>query len=242
MMIASYFHAFAVLGDDEIKEFGIKSLERILKERRLNGTLFHVEDVSAVLDDYIHLIDALIGGYEATAEQRYLSLADNLMSECFEKFYDKGEGGFFDTESEVLGLRLKRIEDVPHASSNAVAIMLLLKLSLMTGKEDYRSVAEQTLKIFAASASEMSVHAGAYFCALDAWFNMVTLTVEAASDSALARSARLLSGTEYAAIIYGEDNNRVVPCKQRQCYEPHSDPQSLIDFCRKLSSDNSERF
>ena len=113
-------------------------------------------------------------------------------------------------ESEVLGLRLKRIEDVPHASSNAVAIMLLLKLSLMTGKEDYRSVAEQTLKIFAASASEMSVHAGAYFCALDAWFNMVTLTVEAASDSALARSARLLSGGT-AAIIYGEDNTAWFP-------------------------------
>jgi uncharacterized protein YyaL (SSP411 family) len=234
MMIASYFHAFAVLGDNEVKQFGMKSLERILNERRLAGTLFHVEDVPAVLDDYIHLIDALIAGYEATAEQRYLSLADDLMTECLEKFYDRGEGGFFDTEGEVLGLKLKRIEDVPHASSNAVAIMLLLKLSLMTGKENYRSVAEQTLKIFVASASEMSVHAGAYFCALDAWFNMITLSVEATSDSALARSARLLSGKVYTTIIYGEDNNRVVPCKQRQCYEPQRDPNSLIDFCRKL--------
>jgi uncharacterized protein YyaL (SSP411 family) len=133
-----------------------------------------------------------------------------------------------------LGLKLKRIEDVPHASSNAVAILLLLKLSIMTGKENYRSVAEQTLKIFVASASEMSVHAGAYFCALDAWFNMITLTVEAVPDSALARSARLLSGKVYTTIIYGENNNRVVPCKQRQCYEPQSDPDSLSDFCFKL--------
>jgi uncharacterized protein YyaL (SSP411 family) len=234
MMIASYFHAYAVLGDNEIKEFGVKSFERILKERRLNGTLLHTEGVPAVLDDYIHLIDALIAGYEATAEQRYLSLADELMTECLGKFYDRGEGGFFDTESEVLGLKLKRIEDVPHASSNAVAILLLLKLSIMTGKENYRSVAEQTLKIFVASASEMSVHAGAYFCALDAWFNMITLTVEAVPDSALARSARLLSGKVYTTIIYGENNNRVVPCKQRQCYEPQSDPDSLSDFCFKL--------
>jgi len=234
MMIASYFHAYAVLGDNEIKEFGVKSLERILEERRLKRTLFHTEDVPAVLDDYIYLIDALIAGYEATAGQHYLSLADDLMTECLEKFYDKGEGGFFDTENEVLGLRLKRIEDVPHASSNAVAVMLLLKLSLMTGKEAYRSVAEQTLRLFTASARKMSVHAGAYFCALDAWFSMVTLTVEAPPDSELARRARLLSGKRYTTIIYGDNKNRVIPCKQRQCYEPIADSETLSEVCLGL--------
>jgi uncharacterized protein YyaL (SSP411 family) len=211
MMIAAYFHAYAVLGDDGIKEFAVKSLERILKERRLKGTLFHTEDIPAVLDDYAHLIDALIAGYEATAEKRYLSLADNLMTECLEKFYDQSEGGFFDTETEVLGLRLKRIDDVPHASSNAVAIMLLLKLSFMLGKETYRSMAEQTLRLFTSLAREMSVHAGAYFCALDAWFSMLTLTVEASCGSELARRSRLLTGKRYTAIIYGDNNNRVIP-------------------------------
>jgi uncharacterized protein YyaL (SSP411 family) len=234
MLIASFFHAFSVLGDEELRKFGVKSLERILKERRLDGKLMHTEDVPAALDDYVHLIDALIAGYEATAGLRYLDLADELMAECFEKFYDNKEGGFFDTESEVLGLRLKRIEDIPQPSANAVGVMLLLKLSLLTRKEEYRSAAEQTLRLFAGSAREMSVHAGAYFCAADAWFHMLTLTVEALPDSALARRARLLSGKAHAAIVYGEDKNRVVPCKQKQCYEAQSDPDSLGDYCLKL--------
>ena len=33
MLISAYFHAFAVLGDEEVREFAVKSLERVLAER-----------------------------------------------------------------------------------------------------------------------------------------------------------------------------------------------------------------
>jgi hypothetical protein len=234
MMIASYFHAFAVLGDDHLKDFGVKSLELILQERFIQGKLLHTEDVSAVLDDYIFLIDALISGYEATADQRYLTLADDLMTVCIEKFYDKADEGFFDTEGDVLGIRMKRIEDIPHPSANAVSVMLLLKLWLMRGKEAYQRAAEQTLRIFAGPASEMGIHAGAYYCALDAWFHMIKLTIEAAPDSALARSARSLSATAHVTIIYGDDHGRIIPCKQDRCLDPVSDPVLLKDVCSKF--------
>jgi uncharacterized protein YyaL (SSP411 family) len=234
MLISAYFHAFAVLGDESIREFGVKSLERILRERLVNGRLTHTEDVPAVLDDYVNLIDALIAAYEATAEQRYLQQADELMTVCLQKFYDAGEGGFFDTEEEVLGTRLKRIEDVPHPSANAVAIMVLLKLFLLTGKDGYRRSAEQTLRIFAGVAREMNVHAGSYFCALEALFRMLKLTVEAAPEGGLAKAARALAGQTYTAIVYGEDHGRVIPCKQNVCHEPLMDPARLGDICREL--------
>jgi len=234
MMIASYFHAFAVLGDDHLKDFGVKSLELILQERFIQGKLFHTKDVPAVLDDYIFFIDALISGYEATADHRYLTLADDLMKTCIEKFYDKAEEGFFDTEGDVLGIRMKRIEDIPHPSANAVGVMLLLKLWLMRGKEAYQRAAEQTLRLFAGPASEMGVHAGAYYCALDAWFHMIKLTIEAAPDSALARSARSLSATAHVTIIYGDDHGRIIPCKQDRCLDPVSDPARLKDVCSKF--------
>jgi uncharacterized protein YyaL (SSP411 family) len=234
MLISSYFHAFEVLGDEEARSFGVKSLGRILGERLVNGRLLHVENIPAILDDYIHLIDAVIGGYEATAEKRYLTLADELMQTCLAKFLDKEEGGFFDTEQEVLGARLKRMEDTPHPSANTLAILLLQKLSLMTGKDEYREAAERALKIFVDLAREIGVHAGAYFCGLDASFSMVKLTVEAAPESGLARAARALSGTMYTAIVYGDDNNRVIPCKGTTCYEPVTDPSSLRAVCAKL--------
>ncbi len=234
MLIASYFHAFSVIGNEEIRTFAVQSLERTLTERLIGRQLYHTENIIAVLDDYAHLIDALIEAYEATAASRYLGLADELMTLCVEKFYDPHEGGFFDTEDNVLGTRLKRIEDVPHVSANALAIMLLLKLSLMIGKDAYRQKAEQSLRLFARSALEMSVHAGAFFCAYDAFFRMLKLTVEALPECELARAARALAGTTYTVVLYGEDNNRVIPCTANTCREPIIDPAKLRDSCAKL--------
>jgi uncharacterized protein YyaL (SSP411 family) len=231
MLSAAYFHAYNVLGDEEVRNFGVKTLERLLRDRVIEDRLLHTENVSALLDDYIHLIDALIGGYEATAEQRYLSLADELMTSCLAKFYDSGEGGFYDTEHEVLGMRMKRIEDIPQPSANAVAIMLLLKLSIMTGKDEYRKLAERSLAIFAPLALEIGVHAGAYFCGLDASFRMLKLTVEASPESELARNARALSGSAYTVIIYGGAHDRVIPCIGNVCQAPISDPDELRFLC-----------
>jgi uncharacterized protein YyaL (SSP411 family) len=231
MLSAAYFHAYNVLGDEGIRAFGVKTLERMLRDRIIEGRLLHAENVPALLDDYVHLIDALIGGYEATAEQRYLSLADELMTSCLAKFYDSGEGGFFDTEHEVLGMRMKRVEDIPHPSANAVAIMLLLKLSLMTGKDEYRKLASRSLAIFAPLALEIGVHAGAYFCGLDASFRMLKLTVEAPPESELARNARALSGSAHTVIMYGGSRNRVIPCIGSVCQAPISDPDELRFLC-----------
>ncbi len=227
MLIAAYFHAFNVFGDEEVRGFGVKSLERILKERYIDHALMHAEDIPAGLDDYIHLIDALIIGYEATAVQNYLLLADELMASCIKKFFDPNEGGFFDTENEVLGARLKKIEDAPHPSANALAILLLLKLSLMTGKDEYRRFGEQSLRLFAGFAREIGAHAGSYFCSLDASFRMLKLAVEAAPGSDLAVTSRALTGKAYAAIVYGDDHDRVVPCSRNICLEPLNDTHDL---------------
>ncbi len=183
-----------------------------------------------MLDDYIFLIDALISGYEATARQPFLTMADELMTVCLQKFHDNKDGGFFDTEREVLGTRLKKIEDIPHASANALAALLLLKLALLTGKDEYQQQADLSLRLFAGIALEMSVHAGTYLCALDAHFNMLKLTVEAQPDGELSRAARALAGRTYTAIVYGLDNGRVIPCKRDVCYEPLSDPVRLSDI------------
>ena len=100
----------------------------------------------------------------------------------------------------------------------------------MTGKEEYQQQADRSLRLFAGTALEMGVHAGAYFCALDAHFNMLKLTVEAQPDQELARAARALAGRSCTAIVYGEDNGRVIPCKREVCHEPINDPARLRDM------------
>jgi uncharacterized protein YyaL (SSP411 family) len=233
MLITSYLHASAALGNEEAEIFGLQSLDRILQLRFIDGKLFHTRNIPAALDDYVHLIDALIAAYEVTAESRYREQADGLMASCLAKFYDHNAGGFFDTEEEVLGTRMKRIEDIPHPSANATGIMLLLKLHRLTGKNEYRDAAERTLRIFAGLAREIGIHAGAYFCALDAWFRMLQFTVEAKPGSELARTALALARGPNV-IVYGEDNGRIIPCLNAVCYEPVRDVDGLMAFFKNL--------
>jgi uncharacterized protein YyaL (SSP411 family) len=225
MFITSYLKAYRVLGDTGLRDFALVSLDRILRERSAGGALQHCEGIPAVLDDHVYLVEALVAAYEATGDRARLELAVKFMDRCIELF-GESTGGFFDTEADVLGSRLMRVEDIPHPSANAAAVMLLIKLFHLTGRESCRSAAERTLRIFAAMVREMSIHAGTYFCALDAWFSTLKLTVEARPGSGLARAAMRLTGP-YTALVYGEDEGRIIPCFNETCHEPVTDAAEL---------------
>ncbi|MEW6109560.1 MAG: thioredoxin domain-containing protein [Nitrospirota bacterium] len=232
MMISSYLKAYRVLKDGKMKDFALKSLQKIRKKHLIDTELYHSEGVKAVLDDYIYLIDAFIAAYEVTGEQSYLSNADELMEICIKKFRDNNEGGFLDSEEEILDIRIKGIEDIPHPSANAVAVILMLKLYHMTGKEEYHQSAESALKVFSAKARDMGIHSGYYYCALDAYFNMLKLDMHTKSGSELAEAA-LESFIPYSSFVYSEDKGYIVPCKNNICYEPVERPDSLRIFLEK---------
>jgi hypothetical protein len=234
MLISAYLRAFRVLGDREIKDVALLSLERIMRNHFTHDELFHTEGVKAVLDDYIYLTDALITAYEVTGTLLYLQQAERLMELCLNRFRDEEEGGFFDTESEIIGMRLRGVEDVPHPSANSLGIILLLKLSLMTGKETYRRHAEKSLKSFSYAAKNPDIQYGYYFCAVDAYFHMLKLTLQVSPASGLTETA-LSSFSPYLSIVYGDDKGDVIPCVRDVCYEPINNPEDLKDFLKNLT-------
>ena len=219
MMISSYFKAYRAFGDKAVEERAIKSLDRVLKTNMDGGMLLHCIGVEAFLDDYVHMIDALISAYEANGNKDYLDEARRLMSVCLDKFWDGTDGGFFDTGEEVLGLRLKGIDDVPRPSANGLAVILLLKLSALFGDDKYRTYAVEALNTFSSDAQLMGVHGAYYFCGLEAFFRMLKLDVCAKPESDLARPARALY-YPYSSIHYGDDEGRITPCIGNTCYEP----------------------
>ena len=231
MCITSFCRAYRVLGDARLRDFALLSLDRVLRERCADGALEHSPGVPAVLDDHVYLVEALVAAYEATGDRAHLDRAAASMERCLAQFGDPA-GGFFDTAAEVLGARLKRIEDVPHPSANGVAALQLVKLFHLTGVDGLRAAAERALRAFAPAAPEMSIHAGTYFSALVAWFGTLTLTVESPPDSELARAAMRLSGPP-TAVKYGPDRGRVVPCVNDACFEPVTDAAELARFTKK---------
>lgn len=231
MMLTSYFRAYRAFKEITIKDFALKSLNRVLEIRCLERELLHSDEINALLDDYIYLIEALAAAYEVTGKGEYLQKADQLMEQCIERFWDKDGGGFFDTDTAVLDLRLKGIEDIPHPSANATAILLLIKLFYATDKSIYKQYAEIALEAFSATAGNLGAHAGHYLCSLDAYFHMVRLTVEAHAESRLADAAVSLFAP-YVSIVYSKDHNRIVPCMGGSCYEPVENEEQLKEFIR----------
>jgi len=232
MLISSFLLYSRVFRDDRAKNFAIKSLDRILKIRFVGGQLFHTDGVNALLDDYIHLVDALILAYEVSADIAYLRTAEEIMGLCIKKLWDEKEGGFFDTDDHLLGLIIKGVEDMPHSSANSLAVVLFLKLHFVTQKEEYLQHAEKILKVFSLRAKGIGIHAGYYFYALDAYFNGLRLAVHALPESELA-SAAITWYKPYMFISYREDRGYIIPCKKNICYEPLHDPEGLKKFLDK---------
>jgi uncharacterized protein YyaL (SSP411 family) len=231
MVITSCLKAYRVMRDVDIRDLALRGLERVSSVNLTGGVLMHSEGVEALLDDYVFLAEAYMEAYEATGRASYLEKAEGLMERCIERFWDDAEGGFFDASREVLGIRLKGIEDIPHPSANSVAFGLLEKLASMKEKEVYRLYAEKGLKAFSSRAGELGIHGGAYFCALDDFIHSLTLSVNVPVESELAETALSLFRPSMH-IRYGKDEGFVVPCEKGACYNPVHDTDSLKEFLK----------
>ncbi|MCK1974335.1 AGE family epimerase/isomerase [Bacillus safensis] len=102
------------------------------------------------IEDYAHMLKAYMSLYEATFELDWLEKAKAIAENMFELFWDKGKGGFFfsGSDAEALLVREKEVYDGAMPSGNSTALHQLLKLSRMTGRQDWLKTLEQMFKAF----------------------------------------------------------------------------------------------
>jgi hypothetical protein len=95
--------------------------------------------IDAYLEDHAFLLEALLALFEATCEERWFHQAIALADETIARFADSDRGGFFSTASdgEALIVRRKDLEDSPIPSGSSSAAVGLLRLSQLTGSEEY---------------------------------------------------------------------------------------------------------
>ena len=103
------------------------------------------------LEDHAFLLEALIGLFEATCEERWLEEAIRLADAILERFADPLHGGFFTTASdaEALIVRRKDVEDNPIPSGSSSAANGLLRLAELTGEAGYERQALGALALVA---------------------------------------------------------------------------------------------
>jgi hypothetical protein len=186
MCISAYVQAGRVLGLLEAVAFGVKSLDRVLREVWGEHGLAHVvaygegvparARVAGVLEDYAFVANAALDVWEATGEMRYFHAAREIADTMLARFCDSEPGdamsrGFFDTEKDAGGIgalsaQRKPLQDAPTPAANSVAAMALLRLAALTGEELYGSRARDTLETFAGVVEHFGLYAASYGLAL----------------------------------------------------------------------------
>jgi len=121
------------------------SSDGILYHRSMDGDI----DISGFLDDYAFYAEALLELHRSTGQFCYIEKAELLVDKMIDLFHDSDKGGFFFVDSErELFFRPKDAYDGASVSGNAVALKVLLSLSELVDREDYREKALLLARVF----------------------------------------------------------------------------------------------
>jgi uncharacterized protein YyaL (SSP411 family) len=109
--------------------------------------------LAGLLQDQVHVADACVAAYRATARRRYLDVSRDLAAILNQDFTDF-DGGYFDVAVRdappaPLDDRMKPVLDDMLPGPNSWSAHMLLGLGAVTGDVTYRRRAEATLEAFA---------------------------------------------------------------------------------------------
>ena len=153
MMGVSFVEASVVLQRADYLEVARRNARFLLKHLCRKGRIFrtHKDGVSKLrgyLDDYANLVEQLLALYQATGEREWLDEAVIYNDAMLEQFWNREQAAFFLTgkEHEKLVTPVRDVYDNATPAGSSVAVFNLLKLAILTGTMEYRSIAETNLE------------------------------------------------------------------------------------------------
>ena len=174
LMLRAFAEAGAALERQDYLDAAAKNATFLLEAMRPEGTLLRSyragqAKLPGFLEDYSFVADGLLSLYEATFQQRWLDGAVELAGEMISLFWDEGEGCFYDTgrDHEELVIRPRDVFDNAQPCGGSVASDVLLRLSVITGNEDYASKAVAPLRTLAELMGRAPAGTGRWLAALD---------------------------------------------------------------------------
>jgi hypothetical protein len=158
LMLGAMARAGAVLGDASYRAAAEKNLA-FLQAKLWDAeakTLWHrwrdgERDNVQLLEGYAFLLAGVLDLYEAALGSEHLDFAIALAESMTARFYDPENGGFWQSAlgATDLILRVKEDYDGAEPSGNSVAILALLRLGRITGRQEFTKAAEKSLRLFA---------------------------------------------------------------------------------------------
>jgi len=192
LMLKGYVDAYRAFDEEVFLLSAVRNAEFILQNLEKTGHRLDrnfkngKSTINGFLDDYAFTIDALIGLYQATFEERWLLEAQLLTNYVLEHFYDERSGMFFYTSDldPALVARKMEIADNVIPSSNSAMAKNLYVLGKMFYNEGFIEKSRRMLN----NVKQDAQSGGAYYANWDmlmAWFVNGTWEVAIAGEDCL---------------------------------------------------------
>ena len=216
LMLRAFAEAAAALERQDYLDAATKNADFLLTSMRPEGQLLRSyregqAKLPGFLEDYSFVADGLLALYEATFERRWLDSAVELADEMIALFWDESAGAFYDTglSHEELVIRPRDVFDNAQPCGGSVASDLLLRLSVVTGNEDYATKAVAPLRTLAELMGRAPAGTGRWLAALDFYLSAPkeVAIIGNSSDAATADLLRTVNGRYLAnRVIVGADS------------------------------------
>jgi len=230
LMLSSFAEAAAILERPDHRRVAEANASFLLEHLQSDALLLRTykageAKLNAYLEDYACLIDGLISLYEATGTLKWIESAISLADRMIDEFWDGESGGFFFTgkSHEQLIVRSKEFLDNATPSGNSIATLSLLRLSVLTGNENYRRLATTVLRLLADQIGRYPSAFGFALSALDFYLD-VPREIAIVGDPADSRLSELLRVVWQTYVP-----NRVVAL----CTEDHKKAADLLPLLRQ---------
>ncbi len=174
LMMAAMAEAAALFGRDDYLEAARDNanfiLERMVRAGRLRRTDGDSQNgAQGFLDDYSHLIDGLLTLHSADGDVRWLVEAERLARQAVALFWDPLQSRFYDTgdDQESLIIRPRDVTDNALPSGHSMMTSALIRLSIITGDGDLRTMASDSLRSVRDIMLQFPTGAGHWLSTLD---------------------------------------------------------------------------
>ncbi|NQW36027.1 MAG: thioredoxin domain-containing protein [Flavobacteriales bacterium] len=153
LTLKGYINAYRVFEDDRFLKTALNNANFIsTKMLKPEGSLYrnyknNTSNLDAYLEDYAQVSSAFIDLFQATSDQKWLTLAKQLTDYSFDHFFDETSQMFYFTSNTSPSLVSRKIEtdDNVIPSSNATTALNLFKLYHYYSNQKYLDVAMQML-------------------------------------------------------------------------------------------------
>ena len=175
LAITAFAEAGRMFGESTYVDAAVGAGDFVLSRlRREDGRLLRSwrEGHAAVpgyLDDHALLAEACLTLYETTFDSRFFDEARRLADEMLRLFRDPEDGGFFQTgtDGEELVVRPRELFDNAVPSGNSAAALVLQRLALLTGEDEYELAGVSALRVVRGLMARAPAMLGQALSALD---------------------------------------------------------------------------